>query len=72
LPILVKSIFETKYFHQHSYSYCVERKEPPQICVTTSQSLVDYHTLDGIRQNGTVHLRMKYCVIELKKSQGLI
>jgi hypothetical protein len=69
-PLLVTKVFKTRHFDQHSFSYCVEKAEPTAIYVSSLQNFVDYHPLDGIRQNEKTHIRLKYSVLDLKKSEG--
>ena len=61
-PVLVFNFYDTQYFDNHLYCYCIERKSTTETRLSLVEDLLDFHPLDLFEKLGKAYIRLKYKV----------
>ncbi len=61
-PVFLLNLFDTKYFDNHLYCYCIERKLTAETRFCLVENLLDFHPLDSFEKLGESYIRLKYKV----------
>ena len=62
-PVLIVSVYVTKFFEQHIFCYCVERSIPAETRLFPINNLLDYAPLDCFELKNYLYIRLKHGIL---------